>query len=746
MYRTATFLATIVALTLPGLANPVFANSDESTEQIETEEGLEVITVVASRTERDLNDVPATVTVINEQQMDRELTTDIADLIRYEPNVSVGGTGSRWGFDGFTIRGIGGNRVLIVVDGVRVQDEFSFGPFLSSRRDVVDIDSLSTVEILRGPVSVLHGSDALGGIVAYTTKPVSERLRDGKTWFSEGKFRFDGSNNNSTAGFALGFQKETVTGGLFLNSERGSETQTAGSLDVTGPQRETPDPSDVASVNIVGKLSVSINPIHRISLSIEDFRHQIDTQLFSDYGSRFFGTIIHSRDGRDTRDRQSITASYEGRFDDGFLDLLTLTLYNQSSNTEQLTTELRQSFGTQFNRTRRSLFEQSINGALVQIDTQWRTGEIDHYFIFGWDSQTIDSEEIRWGATTMVDGTPVREFFPYPTRDFPLSTTTHGAFFVQDEMSFMEGQLLVSVGIRHHSFEVEGVVDEVYIRGNPGQPEPTDLSDSKTTTKVGAIFSINEELSVYASLAQGFRAPPYNSVNVGFTNPIGGYKTISNPDLQSETSNGIEFGLRYVSRKLNGRFVVFRNEYQDFIEDLAVAPQFSRTFGIDPSDGFLTFQSINRSEVEISGWELSGNVDLFENNGFQTRARFAFGTSQGKATDTNTPLNSIDPATLVIGVHAMGSNWHGSVVMTNVQDKKMEDIAEDTLPPLSGYTVLDVLGEYRFRQSVKLNVGIFNLLSEEYTRWADVASIGSDSPLRFTQPGRHAAVSVNIEL
>lgn len=736
----------IVVCALVSISDSTFANDDESAEQTKSDKDLEVVTVIASRTERNPDEVPATVSVIESQQLDRELSADIADLIRYEPNVSVGGTGSRWGLEGFTIRGIGGNRVLVVVDGVRVPDEFSFGPFLSARRDVVDIDSLSKIEILRGPISVLHGSDALGGVVAYTTKPVNERVLDGKNWFSESKYRFDGSNNTSSAGFALGFQRDSFTGGLFLNSARGIETQTAGSSDVHGPQREQPDPSDISSDNIVVKLSVQANPLHSFSVSIEDFNHEVDTQILSDYGSSFFGTTIHSRDGIDTRDRQSVAVSYEGQFDSTFADVMTLTLYNQSSVTEQLTTEHRQSFGTPLNRTRRSVFDQSINGTMFQIDKKLNSHNLTHHLIVGWDSQSIDSEEIRWGATAMLDGTPVREYFPYPTRDFPLSTTSHGAVFLQDEVTLLDGKLLVSAGIRHHWYEVVGEADEVYQRGNPGQPAPTNIEDSKTTTKFGSMFNINSEISVYASLAQGFRAPPYNSVNVGFTNPIGGYKTISNPELQSETSNGFEIGFRYLSPRINGRFVAFWNKYDEFIEDLAIAPQFSSTFGIDPIDGFLTFQSINRTEVDVSGWELSGDVALLRLDGIDTRVRFAFGATQGEASDMGLPLNSVDPAKLVVGIDITGINWNGSIILTHVQDKLLKDIAEDTFPPLDGHTVVDIMGEYQIRQHVKLNAGVFNVFSEEYIRWADVAAIGSDAPLRFSQPGRHAAVSVSVQL
>ena len=130
----------------------------------------EEITVVGTRTERSINDLASTVNVISSERIEEELSRDIADLIRFEPGVSVGGTGSRFGLSGFSIRGIGENRVLTLVDGIRIPDEYSFGGFMDSRRDFVDIDSLNRVEIARGPVSALWGSDALGGVVSFTTK------------------------------------------------------------------------------------------------------------------------------------------------------------------------------------------------------------------------------------------------------------------------------------------------------------------------------------------------------------------------------------------------------------------------------------------------------------------------------------------------------------------------------------------------------------------------------------------------
>lgn len=126
---------------------------------------LPPVSVLATRTETRPDEAPATVTVITARQIEAELATDIKDLVRFEPGVSVVsqpqrfgaalGTTGRGGNEGFTIRGMGGDRVLMIVDGVRVPDGFTFGAQSVGRGGYADLDLMKSVEILRGPASAL---------------------------------------------------------------------------------------------------------------------------------------------------------------------------------------------------------------------------------------------------------------------------------------------------------------------------------------------------------------------------------------------------------------------------------------------------------------------------------------------------------------------------------------------------------------------------------------------------------------
>src|SRR3990167_2478687 len=101
-----------------------------------------------------------------------------------------------FGLSGFSIRGIGGNRVLTQVDGVGVPDSFTFGPFLSAQRNYIDLDTVKQVEIIRGPASTLYGSDTIGGAVSFITKDAGDYLEPGDDSFARLKTGYDGSDDS----------------------------------------------------------------------------------------------------------------------------------------------------------------------------------------------------------------------------------------------------------------------------------------------------------------------------------------------------------------------------------------------------------------------------------------------------------------------------------------------------------------------------------------------------------------------
>ena len=90
---------------------------------------MQQVTVTATRTEKAVKDVAGSVTVIDEEQIDNQMATNIGELLRYEPGVTTQGN-SRLGIEGFNIRGMSGNRVKVMVDGVKLAQHLPDRPGL----------------------------------------------------------------------------------------------------------------------------------------------------------------------------------------------------------------------------------------------------------------------------------------------------------------------------------------------------------------------------------------------------------------------------------------------------------------------------------------------------------------------------------------------------------------------------------------------------------------------------------------
>lgn len=721
----------------------------------------ETVVVTATRTERPQGEVAATVSVVTDADIEAALARDIGDLVRFEPGVSVAGTGSRFGRSGFAIRGMGGNRVVTMVDGVRVAEAFAFGPFLNARRDFVDVDSLARAEIARGPISSLYGSDALGGVVALTTKSPRDYLRDDRPFAGSLKGGYAGADGSVVGSGSLAAGFGTLEALVLHTRRTADEPDNQGGRGGTGAQRERPDPQSIDQDNTTVKLVWAPNQAHALALDLERYANSTETDLLSDYGSVLRGTTVDRRVAEDGRERRRLTLRYHYEGDFALADAVRFTLYRQESESRQLTRENRTTPRRMpQSRVRESVFEQNVRGGLVQFTKNIRTGGAAHRVTYGLDYYVTDNAALRDGATFDAGGVPQREFTPWPTRDFPLTQVTHQAVFAQDEITLLDGRLLLFPGVRYDKFWADVRADAVYRGGNPGVPPPVDYADSEVTATLGAVLSLRDGLSAHLRYSEGFRAPGFAEVNVGNTNVVFGYKTIASPGLAAERSQGVETGLRIGGAWGNAGVVLFRNTYSNFIEPLAIAPAFAATRGIDPADGLITFQSVNRADVRISGWELNAEVPLGERLAMRASAAYASGKDEG----SGEPLNNVEPLTAVIGLgyRAASGNWGADVLWTLARGKDAADVnlgdvgdadastaAPSGLdlrfgPPPGGFGVVDVLAHLNIGARMRLNAGLFNVGDKAYIRWADTVGIVADAPARFTQPGRNMGLSLRV--
>ncbi|MEO3961932.1 TonB-dependent receptor plug domain-containing protein, partial [Chromobacterium piscinae] len=156
----ALFRATPLVLSLAA-AWPAFADTAST---------METVQVTAHRSEKPLAETAPNAAVVSRHKLDGRLIRDIADVAKYEPGVDVATDPSRRGNAGWTIRGIDGNRILMLIDGVRLPEGYSGRPGIyESGRDAVELETLRAIDIVKGPTSSLYGSDAIGGVIGYRT-------------------------------------------------------------------------------------------------------------------------------------------------------------------------------------------------------------------------------------------------------------------------------------------------------------------------------------------------------------------------------------------------------------------------------------------------------------------------------------------------------------------------------------------------------------------------------------------------
>lgn len=203
---------------------------------------LQQVTISATRQEQDVDSVPSTVTVHDRQDLDRNNVNTIKELVRYEPGVSVGGAGQRGGsISGYNIRGIDGDRILTQVDGVEIPNGFFNGPYAKTQRNYVDPEIIKRVEILRGPASVLYGSNAIGGAVSYFTLDPDDIIKPGKDIGARLKTGYSSADDSWLKSATVAGRSGQFDGLLHFSQRDGHETDSTAAT--TAPAWRAPPPT-----------------------------------------------------------------------------------------------------------------------------------------------------------------------------------------------------------------------------------------------------------------------------------------------------------------------------------------------------------------------------------------------------------------------------------------------------------------------------------------------------------------------
>ena len=695
------------------------------------EERIDEIVVVAHKHRRAVSDIAANVTVLTRSEIDDSLSTSFSDLLRYTPGVDYEAAGTRFGGEGINIRGIGGNRVAMLVDGVPLSDQFDVGRFSNATRDFINAGLIDRAEVLHGPASALYGSSAIGGVVAVRTPDPAQFLRQ-KSIGGDLLATYQGADESyhGTGIVAFGSAER----GLLLGGSlrRGEQTDSA-AADVPLDFREYRRRSAIAKIVVDDALANT----WRASVIHQDTRVRSDLNSMLGTG-RFRSTT--ALEGDDEYSMDLISLAYEFGDDDRWIDTGVVRGYYQVSEVRQMTLDERGLASRPVSIDRLFVFDQEIRGIEANLQKSLSGRVIEHQLGFGVEYRQRDTEELRDGVELGIDDgvlTNVLLGEVFPLRDFPISRSTEWGAYIEDVMSF--GDWSVIAALRTDTYSLDPQDDPVYAEDFPFA-EPISLSESDISPKLGLIYHFSQSGEVYMQYSHGFRAPPYEDANIGLDVPLFNYRAIPNPDLTSESSDGIELGLRWRGLYSDFRVAVFHTRYDDFIES-------KMRVGVDPVSGRLLFQSQNLRQTVIEGIEGGWNLDLrgaLENFSIDG----SFYLARGENKDSGEPLNSVGPAQLTTGIRWSAADGGRSVrlqgTFTERWSRRDESAGELFQPP--GSAVFDLYFSQQLGKRLTVRAGLLNLSDRTYWRWTDVGGLPPADPAipYLAQSGRSVSLSLSM--
>jgi len=720
------------------LLAPCLAASAQAAGPPEDSPILDTVTVV-DKIERPLAAVAASVTVVDDARLRATLVQDIRDLARYEPGLSVSYDSSRFGTDTIAIRGIGGNRVLASIDGVPITDSFAIGSFSNSGHNFPDTELIRRVEVLRGPASTLYGSKAIGGVVRLTTLDPRDVL--GTSTGFAGRLR-TGLSSDDHGWFVTGIAATAQDHGeglLAVTHREGHEFDNNGASLLPNPQERRDDSVLARWLWPQGNRS----PL-RLSAAYGHSRANTEVDSFLGQPGRFVNTTALSGDDETTEWRVSVDQEWKQDGEHRFGGVW--RVYVRNVDTDQLTHEQRHAVAPRTPplaivrdfRYGGPVFGGEFTGTHVASATRF-----DHRIVYGIEASSTAIHEIRDGQQTDLSTgatTTVILGESLPVRDFPKTRIVEGGLYAQDEVSHRGSPWSVIPGVRVDYYHLQPQPDAIYAADNPAT-QPVAITETSIAPKLGFLWRVTPRATLFAQYAYGFRSPPFDDVNIGLDIPLFNFRAIPNPALRPEKSNGYELGMRFNSAAVYGTVSLFLNEYRDFIESKV-------NLGPDPVTGVILFQSRNLARAEIRGAEYSvefvGGEWTPRLDGWSLRTTLAY--ARGEDRVSGAPLNSVDPLRMIAAVRydsrRMPATAEFAATYVAAQTRSMS--LTGTPLELPGYFTFDLLGEWRIRDDMRLNLALFNLTDRRYLDWRDVSNRNAGDPQLplYQQPGINGSLSL----
>lgn len=716
----------------------------------------QIVVISGTRYEQFVENLPMAIDVVDQKEIERLGITDIRDLAKNLANVevkraparfTVTGVGNSTGRDGnagFTIRGQDGNRVLMLIDGMRLPRSYINGSNAFGR-DSIAMNLIRQVEVVRGPASVLYGSDGLAGLVNFMTLEPQDFLQEKNAAAKDfgGKLfaNWSGDDHSRSLGASLAGRLNPQWSWLVsASTSKAKGLENRGTNDVPNIDRTTPNPQDDKTQSVLAKFVYQPNASQKHSLSIEHVDKTSDFELLSSRAklpmttaSAVKGEAVHKDS---TRDRLTLIDRYT--LNNEWIDHLQSNLSYQDSSAQDDGVTHR---NTLADRVRKVTYaEQAWQFSLLADKLFKSSPNFAQRLSYGFDYSRIDVSNFFDGLDPgNADFTP-RKYFP-DTRD------SSRAIFLQDEI--FTGSWIITPGLRYDHFDLDVKTQLGF--APPAKTPAKSLSGSAVVPKLGVLYKVNADWNAYVSFAGGFRAPNAQQINGVFDSSTVPAVLLANPDLKPEKSQNIEVGVRALFDKFNLDFAVFSGRYKDLIYDKK--PLGGKGIAGDPA----IFQTVNVDKAKIDGFEIRGQVQWTEIAGGKLSSPFAYGKTRGTDEVAHTPLSAINPSKLYAGLRYTNDSWDWQLNARHQAGKEAADLSSPYLPKpavpprvrqflVPGVTTLDMQVQWIVQKNWRINLGVDNITNKKYWNWSDVQGLAATSVVvdAYTQPGRYYHASLVV--
>lgn len=693
-----TSLALAVALSLPVI----------SAQAAESYKAQDVV-VTASRVEQQLADVNMSVSVITSEEIEKNSgAKTIADLLESTvPGVRVTNDGGQ-GLDRVSIRGEGTFRTVVMIDGQRMSEQKS----MSGVPLLIDPSQVERIEVIRGPASVLYGSDAIGGAINIITK------KGGKKPFEASvSAGFDSSSNGKSASASI---FGTHNG---WNYRIGASMINNDDLDTpVGELNHTASNTKAADLF----LSYDIDPNKTIGFSFNHFD--------LDYEGTNISTVAPNEFWVEVPKWQRTKGAIFGEFKNLSEQLVRLRLdAYYERNHKEMVNHVYQMAIPAFNVSVLSDNEADnvTNTTSFSAQADWQLGD-NHYLITGYEfsNDDLDASSISQGhkpGENTDDFPPVINVPSLKDQDFNGSQTRHAVFATME--SSLLTDFIFNYGVRYTWVQSDMDVRTNRLLNNDRfkvGKEKYDSSDGKAVFNLGATWKATENLSLRANWAQGYRYPLLQElyVDTAMGNMEGGIQ-LANENLKPETSDNFEIGARYGNGVLTLDATVFYTNADDYIT------------AIDINDKDSQMQNV--AKAETLGFELDAGINIgnFEPYTTLTLLRREYQENGIKTTKSGTPK-----VTARYGVRYQ-REYDGAFFRTDLfaisqsaTESHNMSVDKPTITSYGGATTFNLTGGVSFgpENAYSLDAGFYNITDKKYQ------NNGSTY-----EAGRHFAVKLNAK-